>query len=275
MRLLLGSVLFGIAACGDPAAPVEPDARPDFVPPTAARPGPCASFSPGEFQRACTMTYDSGDRLAQMECQYVAELGAGASCPMTDQWILTYRTDGGLARISRQTQECDSALFVYDALDFGEPRTGTERRARAVYRAETTATYEAELVVVRHPFEDQIPLLLGARDALVSTHHEYEMGGPAPIITDHTFTYDGPHHQGVRVQTRDDGVQMTFEYDAQGRLIAASGDAETPARSYAYDGELLVRDGAVVYQHDEFGNLVGRIDEDTSVTTRYDYGCWE
>jgi YD repeat-containing protein len=267
MRLVLGCGLIGLVACGEPAAPAEPDGG-GLVLPTAARPGPCASRNQGEFTRACTMTYDSADRISRMDCEYLA------TCAMDEQWTWTYDADGALALIARRTQECDTALFVYDELDFRQPFTGTERRSRAVYRAETTATYEAELVLTRHPFEDQISLLLGARDALLATHHEYEQGGPI-TITEHTFGYDGPPHQGVRTRTRDDGVQMTFEYDAQGRLIAASSEGDEPARTYEYDGARLIRDGAVVYQHDEFGNLVRRIDESTDLTMEYDYACWE
>jgi len=274
-RLILGCGLSGIAACGggEPADPPSPDAC-ELVLPTAPRAGPCASGSGGEFPRACTMTYDADDRLSRIVCDFAAELGGGGSCDMNEEWSLTYDAGGALAGINRSTQECDTALFVYDALRFGE-LTGTQRRSRAAYRSETTATYEAELVVTRHPFEDQILLLESARDGLLATHHEQENGGSQPTITEHTFTFDGPPHQGVRTQTRDDGVEMTFEYDDQGRLIAASGDAVTPARTYEYDGERLVRDGAISYQHDEHGNLIRRIDGDTGVATVYDYGCWE
>jgi hypothetical protein len=273
MRCVSLCGLIVIAACGEPVAPVEPDAR-GLVLPTALRPGPCASTIPGDLSRACTMTYGAGERLGEMDCEYVREIGGGATCNTDDDWTLTYDAGGALVGLSRRSQECDTALFVYEALDFRDPLTGTDRRSRAVYRAETTATYEAELVVTRHPFEDQLSPLLGARDALIATHHEYEQSGPIEI-TEHTFSYDGPPHVGVRTQTRDDGVEMTFEYDAQGRLIAASADEETAARTYEYDGERLVRDGDIRYEHDDFGNLVRRIDESSGAATAYDYGCWE
>jgi hypothetical protein len=273
MRFALCFGLLGVVACGSPAPPAEPDAR-EWVQPTALRPGPCASAIHGELGRSCTMTYDEGDRLREIDCEYVRAIGAGATCITDDDWTWTYDAGGALAGISRRSQECDTALFVYEALDFADPLAGTHRRSRAVYRAETTATYEAELVVTRHPFEDEISLLISARDALLATHHEYEQGGPTEI-TEHTFTYDGPPHVGIRTQTRDDGVEVTFEYDAQGRLIAGSEDETTPATSYEYDGELLIRDGSVEYDHDEFGNLVRRIDRATDRTTVYDYSCWE
>jgi YD repeat-containing protein len=258
---------FGILACGDPpAAPSEPDAR-GLVLPTAPRPGPCVGYSNGEAPYSCTMSFDGDDRVTGMDCLYVGACQTGA------QWNLVYEADGRLGLITRSGQECDTALFFYDAIDLGEPISGTERRSRAVYRDETSSTYEAELVLARHPFEDQISLLVSARDSLLTTHHEFENGGASPTITEHTYTYDGPPHQGTRTRTRDDGAQVTFEYDAQGRLIAASADGDTPARTYEYDGDLMVRDGSVTYEHDEHGNLLRRIDG--GVVTLYDYGCWE
>ena len=271
-RSILGCGLLWVAACGGgEAEPPSPDAR-GLVLPTATRPGPCASTRNSVLPRRCTMTYDAEDRLTGIECDFEAEVGGGGSCPMNEEWILAYDDAGALTGIHRQTQECDSALFVYDAVRFGD-RSGVQRRSRAFYRSETTVAYEPELVLTRHPFETELPLPDGARDALVSSHHELENGQPQPTITDHTFTYDGPPRQGVRTQTRDDGVEVTFEYDAEGRLIAVSGDA--PARTYEHDGERLVRDGAVSYEHDEHGNLIRRIDADTGVATVYDYGCWE
>jgi YD repeat-containing protein len=273
MKFAAATIAIVAVGCGDePVEPAAPDAR-DRVQPTALRPGPCESQGGGDFPRSCTMTYGEGDRLTGIACEFVVEVGGGGTCDMEEQWTMGY-VAGEPIGISRTTQECDTALFLYDAYDFDEPITGWQRASRAFFRAETTATYEPELVLTRHPFEHQISLVLAGRDALVATHHELENGGD-PTVTDHTFTYDGPPHQGVRTRTRDDGLTMTFEYDAQGRLIAASEDEGVPARTYEYDGDRLIRDGAITYQHDEFGNLVRRIDGDTGVNTVYDYHCWE
>jgi hypothetical protein len=261
--------LLVLAACGGSSAAPEPDARGPLVLPTAARPGPCSSSMPGEFPRACEMTYDTDDRITRMDCAFRAELGAGGACEADEVWTWVYRVDGGVT-ITRRGQECHSAVFYLDALDVSAAITGTHRRSLSNYITETTMTFEGELVLTRHPFEDQLALLDGADDALLGSQVT-EDGEPTGET--HTYSYDGPPHVGVRTRTRDDGAQTTFEYDGQGRLIATSGDDDTPARTYAYDGDRLVRDGTVEYEHDEHGNLIRRTDGDQVML--YDYYCWE
>jgi len=270
MRLALGCAFFAIAAC---------DTGP--ILPTAPRPGPCRSATDSDDPRSCTMSYDDADRLAAIACRY--HLAYDTGYPSTDDW--SYEHDGDvLVAISRNDTDGLGATgggTVEDndeSLDLAsDPITGRRRHWVDTADSLTRLSYEPELALTRHPFETESSLLLGARDALLSTHYEWEdhSSGPPPSITEHTYTYDGPPHQGTRTQTRDDGRQVTFEYDAAGRLIAASADGPTPARIYEYDGDLLVRDGALSYEHDEFGNLVRRFDGDTGITTTYDYGCWE
>jgi YD repeat-containing protein len=263
MRVWIGLVVLGLAACGDNGSSGDDDSAPDAG---VVHAGPCTASGPSY---ECTYTYDDRGLPASATCLEDHPIEPGMVG-------VTWTHDGdaliGLRRIS-QYENAGMRDVVWD-LGATTPTRHEEGHDGGVFSWVYDEDYEpGPIVLVGQLFD--LATLPYAEDRRIHFHGVFHnLKDDSDSITDLTYTFAPAAipTDGVRTRTDSEGASVDFEY-AGGRLVAGL------ARRFVWqDGrltriEILEGDQPdVEYVYDDAGNLIER--HAATVVTTYDYGCW-
>lgn len=243
--------------------------------PTAARPGPCTSHSTGGDD--CTWSYDDQGRVTAVVCTEPADgerAEAYTYAAATGPALAVYEET--LDRPNVSDVEWYALQGKRDTWTFGvDAVTLDSHHTTEVSSVDANATFAATLVRPwRHPFETERSWRYGTEDSILAyTKDVFDDGCRYSESEEYTYVDSG---DGVRTRTDSQGNTVTFEYNADGRLVEVS-SANGVSAHYTWTGARLDIDARseseITYEHDAFSNVIRRVSGD-DVTT-YDYVCWE
>ncbi len=250
-------------------------------------PGPCSAQSPEPFANTITWHYDDNDRVVEIDS--TGAYGETVTFTYTGTKLTSVRHDpknplnGNLDHTTYtfgDTVKSQSILTVpADATGDGIP-----------FMREQLVTYDPERFrFMGHPNHlnyDDLPA-----DAMLTNQiYIWEcvtLDDPdcvVRLVNDITYSYDGPARVGTQIRTGSDGSSLTFQYDAEGRLLKQESANDFQGWTYEYSGSRLISaieheehdDYRWTYEYDDSGNLTrsnsGRSSLD--LDTEYNYDCW-